>query len=102
MATKLPEDFPGLKVLEGAGVTTRGEIEQLSDDDLLALDGVGPKTLAEIRAYPWGAGDAAAPQAGGETVAGLPMTTLTADTPSAAAIKVGATRGKNGTVTTTV
>lgn len=67
---KLPEDFPGRKALEANGTTTRAQVEKLSDDELKAIDGIGPKTFDEIRAYNWTAGEdadtAAAPANEGE------------------------------------
>lgn len=35
--------------LAGAGLTTVGAVQAASDEDLLAIDGIGPKTLEAIR-----------------------------------------------------
>lgn len=48
---KLPEDFPGHAQLVEAGYTTMHKVETASDEDLLAVEGVGPATLEKIRGY---------------------------------------------------
>lgn len=45
----LPDDFPVRDLLADAGLETLERVRAASDDDLLALDGVGPKRLREIR-----------------------------------------------------
>lgn len=45
----LAEDFPAREALVGGGFDTPEKVKAASDDDLLALDGVGPATLTKIR-----------------------------------------------------
>lgn len=49
-ATPLPDDFPRRDKLLEAGYTTVEQVAELSDDDLMAVDGIGKASLAEIRA----------------------------------------------------
>jgi len=102
VATKLPEDFPGDKALMAAGITTREEVETLGDEDLLAVDGIGPKTLSEIRGYDWGGGGASTPQASAPPTQGRQPAPAAGAQPIAPPVKLGAERNKNGTATTTV
>jgi Helix-hairpin-helix domain len=106
--TQLPEDFPGKKVLEANGVTTLEQVRAMTEADLVALDGIGPKTATEIvsaRGNTAGA-PAADGQAQTQTVA-LPAAPAA---PAAAAtgrlvevpIKVGAERNERGTVAATI
>lgn len=48
---KLPEDFPALDILNNAGYTTRHQVETATDEDILALEGIGQATLEKIRGY---------------------------------------------------
>jgi ERCC4-type nuclease len=48
--TELPENFPGKKQLEAVGIESLEQVRDMSEEDLIALDGIGPKTAAEIRA----------------------------------------------------
>lgn len=51
-ADELPSDFPGRTYLESDGRFTSPEaVRSASDDDLDSVDGIGPATLEEIRAY---------------------------------------------------
>lgn len=45
----LPDDFPARKDLVGAGFTTRDAVAAASDEQLVAIKGIGEKTVAEIR-----------------------------------------------------
>lgn len=45
----LPDGFPGYKVLTEGGFTTIDAVRGASDEDLLALDGIGASTLEKIR-----------------------------------------------------
>ena len=45
----LGADFPGDDVLIAAGLTTRAAVAAKTNEELLALNGIGPKTLEEIR-----------------------------------------------------
>lgn len=94
--TYLPEEFPGLKALQAAGKTTREHVEALSDDELKAIDGIGPKTFSDIRAYDWGDGDSASDAGTADTPAG------TARSADETPVKVGTLQGKKGTVTQTI
>lgn len=49
-ADELSADFPGQKLLAAAGVTTRSRLERMTREEIIALDGIGPKTAAEIEA----------------------------------------------------
>lgn len=50
-AERLPElPQPVMEALEAAGYSDRDAIDQASDEELLAVDGVGPATLAKLRA----------------------------------------------------
>jgi hypothetical protein len=44
-----PENFPGKKQLEAAGVTPE-QARAMSEEDLTQIDGIGPKTATDIRA----------------------------------------------------
>lgn len=46
----VPEDFPGREDLAKAGITTLSSVRGASDDELLALDGIGEATVKKIRA----------------------------------------------------
>lgn len=50
-----PENFPGRKQLEDAGVGVE-QARGMSEDDLKKIDGIGPKTAADIVAF-FGAGE---------------------------------------------
>lgn len=45
------ETYPDAELLAAGGFKTWDEVEEASDDDLLALDGIGPARLARIRAW---------------------------------------------------
>ena len=47
----LPEDYPAASTLEEAGYTSTDEVDAASDEELLAIDGIGEATLKEIRSY---------------------------------------------------
>ncbi len=47
-ATPLPEDFPGRGALLAAGYTTLESLRSLSEADLTAVRGVGPKLARQI------------------------------------------------------
>lgn len=47
---KIGEDFPHSALLIEAGYTTEAKIDNASDEDLLAINHLGPAALAEIRA----------------------------------------------------
>lgn len=47
--TPLPDDFPGRTLLVGAGYTTVEAVRAASDEELLAIRGVGRKLLEQIR-----------------------------------------------------
>lgn len=42
----LPDDFPGFKVLEAAGITTVDDLKAV--EDLTEIDGIGAKTVEQI------------------------------------------------------
>lgn len=44
----LPEDVAGRDALLAAGVETLPEMEALSEEELLAIDGIGPATAQQI------------------------------------------------------
>ncbi len=46
----LATDFPGRKELIAAGLTTREAVGAKTDEELDAISGIGPATVAEIRA----------------------------------------------------
>lgn len=48
--SKLSEDFPGHDQLVAGGYTTIAKVRNASDEELLAVDGVGPVTVEKIRA----------------------------------------------------
>lgn len=48
--SKINEDFPGSKELFTAGYTTEAKIDAATDEELLAVEGIGPATLGKIRA----------------------------------------------------
>lgn len=45
----LPADFPARKILFDADLKFLSQVRDTSDADLIALDGIGEKTLAQIR-----------------------------------------------------
>lgn len=45
-----PVDFPGHDALKTAGYRSLRELDKVSDEELLTVEGIGPKTLKEIRA----------------------------------------------------
>lgn len=47
--TPLPEDFPAAELLAGAGFGTVEAVSGASDEDLRAINGIGPATLGDIR-----------------------------------------------------
>lgn len=47
---KLGEDFPHAALLIDAGYGTEAKVRNASDEDLLAINHIGPSALAEIRA----------------------------------------------------
>ena len=47
-ATPLPEDFPGRGALLAAGYTTLESLRGLSEADLIAIRGIGPKLAKQI------------------------------------------------------
>jgi predicted flap endonuclease-1-like 5' DNA nuclease len=47
-ATPLPEDFPGRGALLAAGYTTLESLRGLSEGDLIAIKGIGPKLAQQI------------------------------------------------------
>jgi hypothetical protein len=47
-ATPLPEDFPGRGALLAAGYTTLESLRGLSEADLIAIKGIGPKLVQQI------------------------------------------------------
>ncbi|MFW6079537.1 MAG: hypothetical protein ACODAE_07950 [Gemmatimonadota bacterium] len=46
----LPDDFPARDLLVGAGLTAPAAVDEAPDEDLLAIKGLGPAKLDEIRA----------------------------------------------------
>ena len=50
-AASLPEDFPERDLILGTPFTTLEAISAASDEELLAVDGIGPAKLKAIRAY---------------------------------------------------
>lgn len=46
---ELPADFPGHAALAEAGITTRSQLEGMSDEDLTAVKGIGQATSMKIR-----------------------------------------------------
>lgn len=49
-ATPLPDDFPAATVLSAGGYVNLDALAAADDDALLSVQGVGEKTLADIRA----------------------------------------------------
>lgn len=47
---ELPEDFPHREAVTKGGFTTKAAARKATDDELLALDGIGEARLKEIRA----------------------------------------------------
>lgn len=47
---KIPTDFPGQRALAGAGITSFGELDPLTDAELLEIRGIAEKTVEAIRA----------------------------------------------------
>jgi predicted flap endonuclease-1-like 5' DNA nuclease len=47
-ATPLPEDFPGRGALLAAGYATLESLRDLSEADLIAIKGIGPKLAQQI------------------------------------------------------
>lgn len=47
--TTLPEGFPGAELLIAAKLGTVEKVKAASDEDILAIDGIGDGTLAKIR-----------------------------------------------------
>jgi predicted flap endonuclease-1-like 5' DNA nuclease len=47
-ATPIPEDFPGRNALLAAGYTTLESLRGLSEADLIAIKGIGPKLAQQI------------------------------------------------------
>lgn len=48
--SKITEEFPGAEHLIAAGYTTKAKVRNASDEDLLAVEHIGPGTLEKIRA----------------------------------------------------
>lgn len=48
--SKITEEFPGAEYLIAAGYTTKAKVRNASDEDLLAVEHIGPGTLEKIRA----------------------------------------------------
>lgn len=48
--TELPEDFPSRDKLVAAGLTTTQAVSAKSDDELVALEGIGEASVKKIRA----------------------------------------------------
>lgn len=46
---KLGDDFPSAALLIDAGYTTHAKVAKATDEELLAIDGVGQATLEKIR-----------------------------------------------------
>lgn len=67
--SKLNEDFPGHDQLVAGGYTTITKVRNASDEELLAVDGVGPVTVEKIRAA------LAEPETAAETTAAEPTET---------------------------
>ena len=47
---KLQDDFPSAEHLNKAGYTTLAKLQKASDEDLLAVEHIGPAALEKIRA----------------------------------------------------
>lgn len=47
--TPLGNDFPANQLLSGAGLRTVEAVAEATDDELLAIDGIGPARLEDIR-----------------------------------------------------
>lgn len=47
--TPLPDDYPAHDELLSAGYTTLEAVAEATDDELTAIDGIGPATLTKIR-----------------------------------------------------
>jgi predicted flap endonuclease-1-like 5' DNA nuclease len=47
-ATPLPEDFPGRNALLAAGYTTLESLRGLTEAELVAIKGIGPKLAQQI------------------------------------------------------
>jgi predicted flap endonuclease-1-like 5' DNA nuclease len=50
-STAWPDNFPGASDLQAAGVKSAADAQGMSRDDLLAIDGIGPKTADAIAAF---------------------------------------------------
>lgn len=46
---ELGEDFPHRELLAAGGIATRAQLAAASDDDLIALEGIGEVRVKEIR-----------------------------------------------------
>ncbi len=46
---KLSNNFPGKEALAAAGITNTEQARKLSDDELIAIKGIGEKTMGEIK-----------------------------------------------------
>jgi len=46
---RIPTDFPGQRALAGAGITSFGELDPLTDAELLEINGIAEKTVQAIR-----------------------------------------------------
>lgn len=53
---ELPEDFPAREQLAGEGLTTRSAVSAKSDEELDAIEGIGPATVEKIRSALKGTG----------------------------------------------
>lgn len=47
----MPDKYPRRDLLVSNGFYSIEAVERASDNELLAIDGIGPKTLQEIRTY---------------------------------------------------
>lgn len=47
---ELPDDFPAVELLREEGYQTYGHVRGESDEDIIAIKGIGPVILSEIRA----------------------------------------------------
>lgn len=50
-SSAFPEDYPGYDVLAQVEGMTPAQLAEMSDEDVLAIKGIGQKTLEQIRSY---------------------------------------------------
>jgi len=75
---KLDSDFPSAEHLINAGFTTLAKVQKASDEDLLAVEHIGPAALEKIRA----ASQEPPAEASAQTVDEPPVAEIAAEQPA--------------------